>query len=523
MEGDLFLDQAGLYIPYLNVDYDFDGTSVISLKDQKFTIEDVTLKDKEKNTKGKLTGNIQHTFFKDWELDLDISTKNLLVLNTEEEENSAYYGTAFLEGNAFIKGPTDKLVIDVVGSTKKGTYFVIPISDVKTVESSQLIRFINKNKEEENEEIRRAFLSDKLKGLSLNFNIEVTKDAVVEMVLDKATGSYLRGSGTGNLLIELDTKDKFDMYGDFIVDNGIYNFKYGGIISKPFTVKRGGSISWSGNPLTADINIEAIYRVNANPKSLLENITTSRKIPIDLITRFSGELFNSKREFDIEIPNSSSTVASELEFKLNNNDTNSKTIHFMALLATGSFYNESDFSVNSNGLVSGTWTELLSNAFDNIFNQGDSRFKLRPVYTVGEKNRVDTRSVDDQLAIDVDYEVNDRILINGKFGMPIGSKEQSNVIGEVNVEFLLNEEGTLRSSIFNRQNEIQYTEEEEGYTQGVGLSYQIDFNTGGELLEKLGLKKKKPLDSLKNTMPIDTIEKIDKLYKFKNKKSNTNE
>jgi hypothetical protein len=179
--------------------------------------------------------------------------------------------------------------------------------------------------------------------------------------------------------------------------------------------------------------------------------------------------------------------------------------------------------VNSNGLVSGTWTELLSNAFDNIFNQGDSRFKLRPVYTVGEKNRVDTRSVDDQLAIDVDYEVNDRILINGKFGMPIGSKEQSNVIGEVNVEFLLNEEGTLRSSVFNRQNEIQYTEEEEGYTQGVGLSYQIDFNTGGELLEKLGLKKKKPLDSLKNTMPIDTIEKIDKLYKFKNKKSNTNE
>ena len=64
------------------------------------------------------------------------------------------------------------------------------------------------------------------------------------------------------------------------------------------------------------------------------------------------------------------------------------------------------------------------------------------------------------------------MLINGKLGVPVGSKEQSTVIGEVTIEFLMNEEGTLRSSIFNRQNEIQYTEEEEGYTQGAGLSYQ---------------------------------------------------
>ena len=523
MEGDLFLDQAGMYIPYLNVDYNFEGTSVISLKDQEFIIEDVLLSDKMNQTKGKLTGSISHHNFEEWFLDLDINTRNLLVLNTEEEENSLYYGQAFLEGTASIYGPTDKLFIDVVGSTKKGTYFVIPISDVKTVEANQLIRFVGENEAEDKEEIRRAILSDKLKGLSLNFNIDVTKDAVVEMVLDKATGSYLRGSGTGNLQIELDTKDKFNMYGDFIVDNGIYNFKYGGIISKPFTVRKGGSISWSGNPYTADINIEAVYRVSANPRSLLENITANRKIPIDLITRFSGELFNSKREFDIFIPNSSSTVASELEFKLNNNDQNIKTIHFMALLATGSFYNEGDLSVNSTGFISGTWTELLSNAFDNIFNQVDNRFKVKPVYTVGEKNRVDNVTIDDQLALALDYQVNDRILINGKVGVPIGSKQQSNVIGEVNIEFLMNEEGTLRSSVFNRQNEIQYTEEEEGYTQGVGLSYQIDFNTGGELLEKLGLKKKKEVDSLTTEKQLDSLNNTDKLLKFKNKKSNTNE
>ena len=181
------------------------------------------------------------------------------MLNTIEGENSLYYGTGFIGGNATIKGLTDKLVIDVVGKTNKGTHFVIPISDVKTVETSQLIRFVNKNGDENIEEKRKELISEKLKGLALNFNLEVTKDAVVEMVLDKATGSYLKGSGVGNLQLELDTKDKFDMYGDFIVESGIYNFKYGGIINKPFVVKKGGSISWSGDPYTADINIEAVH------------------------------------------------------------------------------------------------------------------------------------------------------------------------------------------------------------------------------------------------------------------------
>jgi len=521
MEGELFLNEAGMYFPYLNVDYDFDGTSVINLKDQSFVFEDVTLKDVKHKTIGSLTGELNHNKFDNWNLDLDINTSNLLVLDTEEEENSLYYGTGFLSGNATIEGPTDKLQIDVVGKTNKGTYFVIPISDVKTIESSQIVRFVNENNEQEVED-RKAFISEKLKGLSINFNLEVNKDAVVEMVLDKATGSFLKGSGTGNLQIELDTKDKFNMFGSFIVDNGIYNFKYGGIINKPFTVRSGGSISWSGDPFTADINIEAVYRVSANPRSLLENITASRKIPIDLITRFSGELFNSQRDFDIEIPNSSSTVASELAFKLNENDQNRKTVHFMALLATGSFFNEDDISVNANSFAYGTGTDLLANAFDNIFNQGNNKFKLRPSYTVGERNKVDNIDIYDQLAIDLAYQVNDRVLINGKVGMPIGSKEQSSVIGEVNVEFLMNEEGTLRSSFFNRQNEIQYSYDQEGYTQGVGLSYQIDFDTGKELLQKIGLKKKAVRDSI-NINPKDSIKINNKIVNFKQKKIIKNE
>jgi hypothetical protein len=214
-------------------------------------------------------------------------------------------------------------------------------------------------------------------------------------------------------------------------------------------------------------------------------------------------------------------VASELAFRLNSDNLNNKTVQFISLLISGSFYNESDLSVNSNTALYGTGFDILSNAFDNIFNQGNNRFKLRPEYTVGERGKVDNLNIEDQLAIGLDYQLNDRIIINGKVGVPMGNSSQTNIIGEVNFEFLLNEEGTLRSSFFNRQNEIQYSEEEEGYTQGVGLSYQIDFDNSKELLQKLGLRKKKVIDpTLKS---LDTIEKIDRIIDFKKNKNKKNE
>lgn len=511
MEGALFLDNAGMYFPYLAVDYDFEGTSVILLQDKSFIMDDVVIKDVVHNSRGRLTGDISHKNFKDWFLNLHVNTRNLLVLNTEETETSLYYGTGFLNGTGTIAGPTDKLIIDVQGATNDGTYFVIPISDVKTAERSELIRFVEKDKLQDDDFKRKEFISQKMKGLQLNVDLEVTKDAIVEIVLDKTSGSFLRGSGTGNFQIQLDTKDKFDMFGDFIIDNGVYNFKYGGFITKPFIIEKDGNISWSGDPFTADINIQAIHRVNANPRTLLENVSANRKIPIDLITRFSGELFDSNIEMDIEIPNSSSTVASELEFKIQNN----VTTQFISLLVSGSFYNEDFLGTNSNAVLYGTGIDMLTNAFDNIFNQGDSKFKFKPVYTLGEKSAVDNVNIDDQLAIALDYQVNDRILINGKLGMPIGTNDQSTVIGEVNIDFLMNDDGSLRSSVFNRQNEIQYTEEEEGYTQGIGITYQIDFDNSKELFNKIFKKKVVVQDTIAVKKVIDSLSQAQKLINFK--------
>lgn len=481
--GDIYLKDAGLKFPYLNTNYNFVGNTRIQLLGQTFVFQKVDLQDDLYKTQGVLKGNINYDKYNNWKLDLRIDTDNLLVMNTQQKESSKYYGTGFMDGFATIKGYTSDLKIQVTGRTLENTKFVLPISDVKEAETNRFIFYKEAVKEVDDS---KKTEKETTGGLTVALNLDITRDALAEVVIDQTSGSSLQGRVDGKLLVDIDKLFNFKMFGDLVVDEGLYNFKYGGIVNKPFEVKKGGTISWNGDPYKAVLDIEAIHSVKANPKVLLENLSVNRKIDVDLVTKVTGELFESSQDFLIEIPNASSNVTSELDFKLNV-DENSKMRQFFSLLVSKTFFDENN--LNSTGAVlSSTTSELISSAVTDIFNKNDGKFQLNFGYTAGETSEVDDFAIDDQIDIGLETEINERILINGKLGVPVGTRTQSAVVGEVKIEVLLNEDGTLRSSFFNRQNEIQYSQEEQGYTQGIGLNYQIDFNNLSEMLQKLKRK-----------------------------------
>lgn len=490
MDGTLTLKNAGLKFPYLNVDYDLEGESIISVNKQSFILNDIKLRDTKFQSEGILSGTITHSNLEQWFLQINLNSDNLLVLDTKDSEESLYYGTAFMDGNALIYGLTDKLTIDVNAKTNPNTNFVVPLRDIETVDSYKLIHF--KSEKIDFEERQKKIAEEALKRLSLNIDLEVTKDAKARVVIDEENGSQLSGSGSGNLRIEINTIGKFNMFGDYVIDNGTYDFKYGGIINKPFTIQKGGTISWTGNPFDANLDVTAIYKAKANPGVLLENFNSNRNIEVDLITRISGGLFSSKQDLDIRLANVDPTIASELEFILNDNNINQKTTQFISLLATGAFTNPNNNNFNAGVSVAGTASSAIAAAISNLLNSPDSKFKLGIDYLQGTRdNEIERLNIDNQVDVSLSTQLSDRVIINGKVGVPVGAQTQSSVVGEVKVEILLNKDGNFRGVIFNRQNEIQYTTEEEGYTQGVGLSYQVNFNNLSELLSKIGLKKNK--------------------------------
>jgi hypothetical protein len=68
-------------------------------------------------------------------------------------------------------------------------------------------------------------------------------------------------------------------------------------------------------------------------------------------------------------------------------------------------------------------------------------------------------------------------------GVPVGGVNQTVIAGDAEIELLLNDDGTLSAKFFNRENNIRNFGEEIGYTQGLGLSYNVEFDTFKELLQ----------------------------------------
>ena len=503
--GNLFLDDAGLKIPYLNIDFDFENGGRVRLNKRKFIFDNIAILDTKENTSGRIKGFIGHDSFTDWELGLDISSPNLLVLDKKQKENSLYFGKVFIDGGATLTGPTDELLIKVDATTNKGTVFKIPITDSEAVGDNTFIRILTKEDKLKRKGVD-ANLPEDISGLELAFDLNVTPDAEIEIVLDQETGSVLRGSGAGLLRIDVNTNGKFNMYGDFIVSDGTYNFVYGsnffqgGFIEKKFKVKPGGTINWDGNPYKARLNIDATYRTNANPAILLDNPSINRKIPVDVVINLNGGLLQPDVNFDIEFPNTNSVVKSELLYRLDDKEYRDKQA--LSLVTSGQF--TSSFAIGQSALT-GNLVERATSLVNNIFSEEDDKFKIGLNYEQGETNPylADLRT-EDRVGFTVSTQINDRILINGKVGIPVGGVSKTVVAGDVQVEFLLNEEGTLRAKIFNRENDFQISglTNEVGYTQGVGLSYQVDFDTFEELIQKMFGKKKKKVEPEK----VDTEE-----------------
>ncbi len=481
--GTLILNNSKFSVPYLNVDYILNNQSEINLYNQVFELLDVNITDKTYKTKANVIGKISHSDFKEWELDVNFNSDKLFVLNKKYSSDEYYYGVGFIDGSINLKGPAKDLLIEVEAKTQEGTQINIPRSQNFNLESFSFIEFIDKKSinDVSNLSINETYINNK--GLDISIDLEIDNNADIEITIDTENGSYLSGKGLGNLLMEIDTDGKFNIYGDFSTTEGIYNFKNLGVIDKKFNVKSGGTIVWDGDPLQAQMDIEATYEVpgGSNPALLLDNPNFNKKIPTDVQINLKGDLVKPDNpDFEIFFPNTSSTVTSEINYKLIDQEV--RQLQAISLLSQGVFINE--VSVSIEGLTNNIY-EKVSDVFSEILGGNQGPLKVGLNYLQGDKSKILDIKTEDRFGVTLSTKISDKILFNGKIGVPIGGIEETLIIGDVQIEFLLNEDGTLKAKVFNRENEFRYIGDELGYTQGIGISYQVDFESFREIVAKL--------------------------------------
>jgi len=481
--GKLFLNQTKFIVPYLNIEYLLSENSEIDLYNQNFEFNNVNIKTEANNSPTSLVGKITHQDYKNWNLDLDFKSERLYILNKQYNETEGFYGKAYMGGDIKINGPTNQVSININGVTKSGTSITIPQSNNYTIDDFSFITFTDLNSYPQQLLDSESISNNINKTLDLNMNLEINDSAEVEITIDQETGSYISGKGNGDLLMEIDSDGKFNIYGDYTTNEGIYNFRNLALIDKKFQLKKGGTITWDGDPLSAQMNIQATYEVpgGANPALLLDNPNFNKKIPTDVDIKLTGELTKPDNpDFEIFFPNTSSTVTSEINYRLN--DPEVRQLQAISLLTQGIFINE--VSVSIEGVTNNIY-EKVSEVFSDILGGSQGPLEVGLNYLQGDKSEILDIKTEDRFGVTLSTKISDKILFNGKIGVPIGGIEETLIIGDVQVDFILNEDGTLRAKVFNKENEFRYIGDELGYTQGIGLSYQVDFQTFRSLLSKI--------------------------------------
>ena len=486
-----------------------EATTVVQFRNRSVVFPSAVLNDKTDDTRGVLSGELRHLNFNGWELELNVQSERLLVYNRAEDPETLFYGQGYLNGLASFNGPTKLLTLEVTGSTAEGTTLVIPWQEDKGLSDTSFIDYLHKG--EDKQELVTADISavdEDFRGLEMIFNLDINRNATVEIVVDQSSGSTLSGRGAGNVLIETNIDGKFNIWGDFIAYDGIYNFKNLGVIDKRFTVQQGGTIVWEGDPLEAQLNIEATYQVpgGANPALLVDNPNFNRKIPTNVEIQLIGNLLKPDDPvFDITFPNATGIVVSEINYRLA--DQQRRQLQAISLLSQGIFI--SDVSVSFQGITNNLY-EKASDVFSTLIGANDGKVNVGVNYLQGEENPNFDLRTEDRIGLTLSTQLSDRILINGKIGVPIDGVQETVIVGDVQIDFILNESGTLKAKVFNRENDFRYLGDEFGYTQGMGMSYQVDFNTFQELIQKIKTNASKSND--KNDLLLAT-EGIDFLQK----------
>ena len=483
--GNLILNKSKFLIPYLNIEYLINNNSELTLYNQNIEFNNILITHTDSNSFSSLNGSINHTNYNDWNLGLVFESDRLFILNKDFDEDENFYGKAYIDGQISISGPTDQVSIDIDALTKPGTYITIPRTNSNLIDDFSFIEFNDLNN---SDLFTKNNLLDDVKQLNnktldLNIDLEIDNNAQVDITIDQETGSYISGIGNGNLFMEIDSDGKFNIFGDYTTAEGEYNFKDLALIDKKFKLKDGGTIVWDGEPLGAQMDILATYEVpgGANPALLLDNPNFNKKIPTDVEIKLTGNLTKpNSPDFEIYFPNTSSSVTSEINYKLN--DPEVRQLQAISLLTQGIFINE--VSVSIEGITNNIY-EKVSDIFSDLLGGSEGPLKVGINYLQGDKSDILDIKTEDRFGVTLSTEISEKILFNGKIGVPIGGIEETLIIGDVQIDFILNVDGSLKAKVFNRENEFRYIGDKLGYTQGVGLTYQVDFQTFRDLISKL--------------------------------------
>ncbi len=489
--GNIALEDATFTVDYLQSRFNFSHD--VNIIDNQIIFNDITVYDQEGNT-CLANGSVTHENLEDFNLDITLEPESFMALNTTQRDNRHFYGRLFASGVVNIEGPTDNLNIDISASTERNTRLFIPVNQEREAHEHHFVRFTSQgnNDNEEEEDPESTPYEVDLSGINLDFGLEVTPDAEAQIIFGSRLDDVIRGRGAGSLKMEIDAQGRFNIFGDYVFEEGDYLFTLQNVVNKRFDIERGSTITWSGNPEDANIDMTAKYRLRAPLNNLDSELglqlgdRTANRVPVECEIYLKNRLVNPNIEFDINLPTADTQTRQYVDALLNTEEKLNR--QFISLLVINNFLPAQEYArspalggslgTSATGAGMATASEFLSSQLSSWLSELSGDVDLGVNFRPGDEITPDEMEV----ALSTQL-FNERVTIDGSVDVGERQTRTSNIVGDVDVDIRLSRSGKLRMKVFTRSNDNLLRPNLAPYTQGVGFFYREDFDSFDKLLQ----------------------------------------
>ena len=487
---DCRLDEGSLRVDYTNVPYTAEGTFHLDSKGVYF--DNINIKDRFNGT-GNVYGSINWNHFRDISFDTNIKVNEIEGINLTERMNNVFYGNIFGTGNISITGPSRSIQMNIDAVTAKTGDIHIPLSDAATSgRGTNLLKFTEGGGdiyidpyEAMMTDLQRKEAEAAQADFNVNIRVVASPDIEAFVEIDKANGNVLSGRGSGLLDMAI-TDEVFNINGDYTLTDGNYKFVAMGLVSRDFQIQSGSSVRFNGDLLESTLDIDAIYKTKASLSSLIADTTSvSNRRTVECGISITDKIRDPRLSFSIEIPDLDPTIKSRVESALSTEDKIQK--QFLSLVLSNSFLpDEQSGIVNNSSMLYSNVTEMLANQLSNIFQKLDIPLDLGLNYQPNEKgNDIFDVAVSTQL-------FNNRVLVNGSVGnKQYNSGGTQDVVGDLDIEIKLDRTGSFRLNVFSHSADSYTNFLDNSQRNGVGLTYQTEFNSFGQFVKNIFVSKAK--------------------------------
>ncbi len=519
--GKVKFNKVGLEIAktgsdFRNIDDEIDFTNR-GIEFNRFKV-----KDKDGNALT-VNGQVLTQNYRDFAFNLNVNARDFKVVNSEKTNDAMMYGILAIDAGLRIRGNLDLPKVEGRLAVAENTdfTFVLPQSSPALQERDGIVEFVDQDQVVLNKTIKTDSLNaqSRIKGMDVSVNIEVNKEAKMSIVIDKANGDFVKLQGEAQLTGGIDPSGKTTLVGVYEVEKGAYELSVS-MLKRKFDIQKGSTITWTGEPTAAIMDITAVYKTETAPIDLVEQQVNQgetnlfkQRMPFNALLKMKGELLKPILSFDITTDENNNSVATNVkqlvdaklaQLRQQEPEMNKQVF---ALLLLNRFIGENPFQ-SSAGLsaetmarqsVSKILSQQLNNLASDLIKGVDLNFGLESTddYSTGNKN---TRT---DLNVDISKKLlNDRlkVTVGSNFGLEGQARQNenmTNIAGDVTVDYSLSRDGRYMLRAY-RKNDYQVALQGQIVETGIGFIITLDYDKFREIFQKSKKENNRKVRDKKN-------------------------